>query len=231
MAENPKIKQITLPGSNSVYDIVDQGARDLISALNSFTYAICTEQKDTPSGISFTSGNTTITGTLAAGANTMNKIYLVPVTRENKTIYNEYITVDKGSGTPRYVWELFGDTDIHLPDFGNLAYKDTASGTLPKLKVTTNVAVNTDTKYVAASATGGGTVTKGTAASCTLPTWSASVSNEVLTISWNGGSWTANTPTAVTLPSFASQTIATGIKTQPAVGYDTTNSSTTITVS
>lgn len=52
-------------------------------------------------------------------------------------------------------------------------------------------------KYVAASQTGGGSVTDGTAAS-----WTASVSNEVLTIGW-----TANTPTDVTLPTFAEQNI------------------------
>jgi hypothetical protein len=57
---------------------------------------------DTPSGVTWTSGSSTITGSLAAASTTMNVIYLVPVTRNNKTIYNEYITIDKGSGSPRY---------------------------------------------------------------------------------------------------------------------------------
>lgn len=68
-------------------------------------------------------------------------------------------------------------------------------GTISKPNVT--VTATPVTKYVAASATGGGSATAGTAAS-----WTASVSNEVLTIGW-----TANTPTKVTMPSFTSQDI------------------------
>lgn len=74
-----------------------------------------------------------------------------------------------------------------------------------------SVTPSTVTKYVASSASAGGSVTAGKAASCTLPTLSTSVSNETLTLSWSAGSFTANTPTAVTMPSFSSQTIATGI--------------------
>lgn len=80
------------------------------------------------------------------------------------------------------------------------------------------VALNTATKYVASSASGGGSVTAGSAASCTLPSLSTSVSGETLTIGWSAGSFTANKPTAVTLPTFASQTIATGIKSQTFTG-------------
>ena len=76
---------------------------------------------------------------------------------------------------------------------------------------TITVTPSTTTKYVASSATGGGSVTKGTAAECVLPTLTTTVQNETLTIAWAGGSFVANTPTAVTMPSFTSQTIATGI--------------------
>lgn len=76
---------------------------------------------------------------------------------------------------------------------------------------TITVTPSTATKYVASSATGGGSVTAGSAASCTLPKFSASISNETLMLSWSDGSFTANTPTKVTLPSFSSQTFATGI--------------------
>lgn len=159
MADNPKIKQITLP-NNTTYDIVDQGARDLISALNSFTYKLCTVAADTPSGVTWTSGSSTITGSLAAASTTMNVIYLVPVTRNNKTIYNEYITIDKGSGSPRYQWEMFGDTDIHLSDFGALAYKDSASGTYSKVKtisVSTSATTNKTASVTGSAVPSGGT--------------------------------------------------------------------------
>lgn len=85
----------------------------------------------------------------------------------------------------------------------------TPEGTVSKPTIT--VTPSTTTKYVASSATGGGSVTAGSAAACTLPALATSVENENLTLSWSAGSFTANTPTAVTLPSFTSQTIATGI--------------------
>ena len=90
---------------------------------------------------------------------------------------------------------------------GTANYTPDGSVSAPAITVTPS----TTTKYVASSASGGGSVTAGSAAACTLPTLSTSVANETLTIGWTAGSFTANTPTAVTLPSFASQTIATGI--------------------
>lgn len=97
-------------------------------------------------------------------------------------------TISKGTGTANYTPE------------GSVA--------APTLTVT----LNTASKYVAGSATGGGAVTAGSAAACTLPVLTTSVANETLTIGWSSGSFTPNTPTAVTLPSFTSQTIATGVK-------------------
>lgn len=91
---------------------------------------------------------------------------------------------------------------------GSANYTPGGSVSAPTITVTPSTA----TKYVAASATGGGSVTAGSAASCTLPTLSTSVANETLTLSWTAGSFTANTPTAVILPSFASQTIVSGIE-------------------
>ena len=91
---------------------------------------------------------------------------------------------------------------------GSANYTPAGTVSTPTITVTPNTA----TKYVAGSATGGGSVTAGSAASCTLPTLSTSVANETLTLSWTPGSFTANTPTAVTLPSFSSQTIVSGIK-------------------
>lgn len=108
---------------------------------------------------------------------------------------------------------------------GNLSVSGTPQGTIstgtgtanytPEGSVSTptiTVTPATTTKYVAASATGGGSVTAGSAADCALPVLTTSVVDETLTIGWSSGSFTANTPTAVTLPSFSSQTIATGIE-------------------
>lgn len=91
---------------------------------------------------------------------------------------------------------------------GSANYTPAGTVSTPTITVTPNTA----TKYVAGSATGGGSVTAGSAAACTLPVLSTSVSNETLTLSWTEGSFMANTPTAVTLPSFTSQTIVSGIQ-------------------
>ena len=221
------IKKITLP-SGTTYDIVDQGARDLIDEMSGYTDFL---------GVTTTA--------LTDGATT-NPI----------TINGASVTAKKGNivtyGSAEFIfngtaWQLFGD----LSGLGDLAFQDTASGTVavPKTYTTTvtpstttkyvassaagggsatkgtvtvskassgtatytpqgtvgtptiTVTPSTTTKYVASSSTGGGSVTAGTAASFT-----ATVSNETLTLGWS-----ANTPTAVTLPSFSSQTIATGI--------------------
>lgn len=86
----------------------------------------------------------------------------------------------------------------------------TPEGTVSAPEVT--VTPETVTGYVADSATGGGSKTDGTAASCTLPVLQTSVADETLTIAWTAGSFTANVPTAVTLPTFGSTTIVTGIQ-------------------
>ena len=58
-----------------------------------------------------------------------------------------------------------------------------------------------------------GSVTAGSAASCTLPTFSATYdeSTENLSLSWNAGSFTPNTPTAVTLPTSKETSVLTGV--------------------
>ena len=86
----------------------------------------------------------------------------------------------------------------------------TPAGTVAAPTVT--VTPTSATKYVATSATSGGSVTAGSAASCTLPTLSTTVNGEKMTLAWTDGSFTANTPTAVTLPAFESATVVSGIE-------------------
>lgn len=84
----------------------------------------------------------------------------------------------------------------------------TPGGTVSAPTIT--VTESKETAYVADSATGGGSVTPGAAASCTLPSLNMSVVNETLVMNWTAGSFTANTPTNVTLPSFSSKQVMTG---------------------
>lgn len=90
----------------------------------------------------------------------------------------------------------------------DISVTGTPEGTVSKPAIT--VTPTTVTKYVASSAAAGGSVTAGSAAACTLPKLTMSVSGESLVISWSNGSFTANNPTKVSLPSFTAQTIVTG---------------------
>lgn len=168
----PNLTQIELP-TGSVYDIMDQGARDLIAALNSWEYVMCTSAANTPEGVTWQSGSTTVTGTLVAASTTMYKIYLVPTTNSGNDSFAEYITINI-SGTT-YKWEMFGS--IQLPDMsqylknksghtggtaGDLAYKDTASGSgtvaVPKTYTTSVSTATTESKSVSVSGTTAGSV-------------------------------------------------------------------------
>ena len=170
---NPYLTQVELP-SGSVYDLVDQGARDLIDAINNWEYVVCSSAANTPKDVTWISGSTTITGTLVASADTMYKIYLVPSTSDTGDIYAEYITVNP-SGTT-YNWEKFGNTK--LPDMndylknktghsggtaGDLAYKDSASGSgtvaVPKT-FTTTITPAAKNVSVSGTTTGSVSVTK-----------------------------------------------------------------------
>lgn len=147
---NPILTQIELP-SGSVYDLHDSR----VDNLNNWEYVVCTQASDTPQGVTWESGGTTITGTLVASADTMYKIYLVPDTNGTNDIFDEYFTANPSGST--YQWELFGSTK--LPDMtqyvknktghsggtaGELAYKDSASGTVDVPKTyTTTVSTNT----------------------------------------------------------------------------------------
>ena len=167
------LTQIELP-SGSVYDLVDQGARDLIDAINNWEYVVCTSAANTPKDVQWVSGSTTITGTLVAASTTMYKIYLVPSSNGTNDIYDEYVTVNP-SGTT-YKWEMFGNTA--LPDMtqyvknksghsggtaGDLAYKDSASGSgtvaVPKTFTTTITPAAKDVS-VSGTTTGSVSVTK-----------------------------------------------------------------------
>lgn len=118
-----EISRITLP-TGTTYDIKDAAAREMISA--GVTFVVSTEAANTPKDVVWSTGTTTVTGTLVASVNTKGSFYLVPATTEGgKDIYAEYITVLKDT---TYSWEKVGTTDIDLSDLGSLAYKDSASG-------------------------------------------------------------------------------------------------------
>lgn len=209
----PDISKIALP-SGTVYNIKDEEARSAIAGLSGFDYIVCSSAANTPKDVTWNNGSADIVGTLVASASTKGKIYLVPSVNGEKDIFDEYLTVNPANDS--YSWEMFGNTDVHISDLGALAKKDSASGSYTPEGIvsapTITVTPSSASAYVAASATGGGSVINGQAAECSLPTLGMTVSNETLNVSWTPGSFTSNTPTAVTLPSFSSQSVVTGIQ-------------------
>lgn len=119
------ISKITLP-TGSTYDIKDAVAREAIAGMVSFDYVKSTNAATTPKDVQWNNGSTTITGTLVASSSTVGKIYLVPSTNGTNDVYDEYITVNTTGTT--YIWEMLGNTDVHLSDLGDLAYKNSATG-------------------------------------------------------------------------------------------------------
>lgn len=102
-----------VPTANAVYNYVTN------QLSNRWAYVISeADQSKIPNGAVYKSGNTTITGTLPANADTEYKIFLV--LHEHDTAhgpadaYDEWITVKDGNGN--YSWEKIGNTDIDVSD-------------------------------------------------------------------------------------------------------------------
>jgi len=136
------ISQIKLPGSNKVYYVKDSEARDWIEQLASagikFTIAwdgtsVPVVEK-IPLGVTVTYNYHEYTGTLEASEATAPFIQLVykkTIEETGRKVYEEYITIADTSGESGsyiYYWEELGDTDISIDDLGDLAFKDTATG-------------------------------------------------------------------------------------------------------
>ena len=103
-------------------------------------------------------------------------------------------------GAGSFVWGTPTEVSVVL---GDLATKD-------RVQATYTPAGTVSAPTIQASSTGiwidrmnaDGSVTAGTAASCTMPALTTTVQNENLIFSWTPGSFTANVPTSVTLPDF-----------------------------
>lgn len=142
MSYGPYISRLTLPGG-ATYDIKDAEARELINqiAAGGLSFKISSTAATTPVGVSWEKDGVIIVGTLVAGdgttpagsQNTRPYIYLVPhvQTQGDVDYYFEYVTVNEGTDVaPVYVWEKLGSTDPQFDELGDLAYKDTATGSV-----------------------------------------------------------------------------------------------------
>ena len=139
MTPNPSglyIKEITLP-TGSTYEIVDQAAREIITNLSSYTdFLGVTNDTNIYDGATVTSvviGSTTIPALVG-------NIVIKPTNSATAgMIAEEYIYGGENVG-----WQLFGS--ISADNLGDLAYKDSASGSYVKF-----VSVNSGSSTVTSS--------------------------------------------------------------------------------
>lgn len=202
----PNIKKITLP-TGTTYDIVDQGARDLIDEMSGYTDFL---------------GVTTTALTDGATTNPI-KINNVDVTAKKGNIVTYGSAEFIFNGT---AWQLFGD----LSGLGDLAFKDSASGTVAVPKTyTTTVTPSTTSKYVASSATGGGSATKGNVtvskASSGTATYTPQGSNASSSVS---GSCTVTPSGSISVGTGTANYTPAGTVAAPTISVATAGSTTTI---
>lgn len=126
-----KINKIAgVSGSGNTLNTYDTTTIDnKIAAIDQFKYKVSTDATSTPAGVTWTSGSTTIAGTLAASASTEFCIYLVPDSSNSESgSYIEYMTIKQTDS--KYVWESIGTTRVLIP-----AYTIANDGTTNKIQL------------------------------------------------------------------------------------------------
>lgn len=182
------IKQITLP-SGTTYDIVDQGARDLIDALGNYATFLGVTTSNISDG---SATNPVVIGGTSVTANTGD----IVTKGSQEFIWN-------GS-----TWQAFGD----LSALGDLAYKDSASGSFtPSGSVSQPTFSGTSTTSTG-KFTPSGSVSLATVA--TTPTISFSTGTSSDNTFRCGG--TVGTPTITVTPSMTTVNSITDVGTLPA---------------
>jgi len=89
-----------------------------IQGVNQFNIVKASSASNTPKGIEWTSGSTTITGELEAKNADRHTIYYVPSDNGTNDNYDEYMSLETGTST--YVWEKIGNTDVNLKNYSTL---------------------------------------------------------------------------------------------------------------
>lgn len=151
-------KTAGVTGSGNTLSTYDTTTIDnKIAAIDQFKYKVSTDAATTPKGVKWTSGSTTITGTLEASASTEFCIYLVPDSTDVESgSYIEYMTVKNGT---TYSWEPIGTTKVVIPEYtiandGQNKIQLQKDGT----KVGSSVTINNVSNATTASKLGSSTV-------------------------------------------------------------------------
>lgn len=207
MPYGPFISKVTLPDGRT-FDLKDLEARDLIEQLMSagIKFTIAWDGESTPDitkipeGVIVEYQDTPYIGTLVASEATAPFITLVfeRTTGESpniQKIYGEYVTVTEGSAEPyTYWWEKLGNTGAVIDDLGNLAYKDTASGS-------TTLSTADSASFSNGSASVSGTYTPAGSVSVTLTQTPTTITGSGISRSDYTPAGTVSTPTITVTPS------------------------------
>lgn len=102
MADNKLISKVTLSGVT--YDLKDRNARERLTTLEGLVAG----------GVQIVVADSLPT----ASKDTVGKIYLIPHVHGEKDIYDEYLTIIRGTEeAPTYSWEKIGNTDIDISGY------------------------------------------------------------------------------------------------------------------
>lgn len=238
------ISQFTMPNGD-VLELKDKVAREAIQGGSHFLGVTTTEISDGASTATLTIGEDSVTA-----ANGDIVVYgikeFIYASADSKwhelgdvSMLGALAVKDSASGsyTPAGTVEAtFSGASISYTPAGSVNFSGatmsstgtyTPAGTVSKPSVTV-----TESSISIKEFDGAGSVTAGSAASCTLPTLVFTPdNNENLTISWTAGSFTTNTPTAVTLPTSKETTVLNGASAELAAAPEFSGSEATISVS
>lgn len=86
-----------------------------IAGVSQMHIVIASNAGTTPKDVEWTSGSTTVKGTLTAASASKNTFYYVKSNNGTGDAYDEYIALKTGTDT--YAWEKIGNTDVDLSNY------------------------------------------------------------------------------------------------------------------
>lgn len=239
------ISQFTMPDGN-ILELKDKVAREALQGGSHFLGVTTTEITDGASTTTLVIGEDSVTA-----ANGDIVVYgikeFIYASSDSKwhelgdvSMLGALAVKDSASGTytpAGSVEATFSGASISYTPAGSVNFTGatmsssgtyTPAGTVTKPNVTVTPSTISIKEF-----DGAGSVTNGSAASCTLPTltFTPDGTNENLTISWTAGSFTTNTPTAVTLPTSKETSVLNGASAELAAAPTFSGTEATISVS
>ena len=196
------ISQIQVGTITYNIDAVTLGGKtynQIVDLVNTAQFVVCTSAADTPKGVKWVNGSTTVTGTLEAASADSNNIYLVSTKNGANDNYDEYVAI----GTTTKTWEKIGNTDVDLS--GYVKHGTYATGAASASSSgSAGAATLTTSSSGSQTATGSATITYSKA------TGTGSAGSATVTANTNAATpaITATTSFAIFIPSFCPSSIS-----------------------